>query len=326
LNGIFFFCVGIFGLHGLFDAIIPQECVLVLVLFVGFLITVETINLSPTRWRPAVILGLVIPVFDWVKVIVDKATEKALDGVENFTILVEGTYCPAPRSSNSKIMIYPTPAANTTIADCLGPKTWKKIDLHHGNFLPGAPGINIMKNGFLLISFMWTCGFISVTDRKMFKAGVIWFVCSFMACFGLIHSNKMSLPKGYSGTGTEPHEEGGGWMFIVAYFLMGVFCWSIYVLQYFGLTDGPICRNDGSGGIWGGPPSEDDELDGDGTIPLPRIGPLHHSHYVAEPDPESNPEGRGHPSPRSRPYNGRRRKRRRSPRMWTTSLSVVAEI
>jgi len=129
---------------------------------------------------------------------------------------------------------------------------WKKYDEAHGNFLPGNAGVSIMKNGFLFIALIWTMGFISVTDRKMFKAGCIWSVAAALACFGVIHSNKLGFPQGSTGTGTAENDVGGGSYFIGAYLLMAGFCFFIYALQWFGLTNGPICRSDGTE-VWNRP-------------------------------------------------------------------------
>jgi len=270
LNGVIFFVIGITGSHGLLNAIIPRETVVVVVMFVGFMIAAETVDLTPKRWRPAVILGMMIPSFDWVSMMVEAGVRTALGPVQNFTVAAGGSACPA--ASGMNIAITPAPETDTTIGQCIGREYWKTLDIEtNGNYLPGFPGVSLMKNGGLFISLLWTLGFISITDRKMLKAGCVWCVCSVLSVFGVIHSNKLGIPEGSTGTGATPNETGGGWMFISSYLLMAVFCFLIHLTQRLGLSNGPICRSTVGSEVWNRP--KEDEFDDDNGVSSPSPPP-----------------------------------------------------
>lgn len=245
LNGILFFIIGISGFHAILDAIIPREAVVPLVAFVGIMMASETIEITPRRWRPAILLGMLIPVFDWSDVIIQQATYHVLNPLGKFQL----TSSAVPFEVGAKIpcvnnfdFITTNSTTPTTIGQCIGTDLWKAHDKASGFFTPASPGIKLMRNGFLFISLLWTLGFISITDRRMLKAGFIWCMCSALSFFGVIHANKLGVPHGATGNGRDGKEY-AGWMFICAYLMMAAFCFLIHALQRFGYSNGPVRRS-----------------------------------------------------------------------------------
>jgi len=245
LNGILFFLIGISGFHAVLDAIIPREAVVPVVAFVGLMMASETIEITPKRWRPAILLGMLIPMFDWADVVIQQATYHVLDPLGRFRLTSSGV----PFEVGAKIpcvnnfdFITTNSTGPTTVGQCIGTDLWKAHDEASGFFTPGSPGIKLMRNGFLFISLLWTLGFISVTDRKMLKAGIIWCICSGLSFFGVIHANRLGTPRGATGNGRDGKEY-AGWMFICAYLSMAAFCFLIHALQQFGYSNGPVRRH-----------------------------------------------------------------------------------
>jgi len=252
LNGAVFYVIGITGFHGLLGAIIPSETVYCVIMFVGFMIAAETVDLTPKRWRPAVFLGMMIPAFDWVSMMVNVGSATVLDPAQNFNVAAAGIPCPAASGMNIKIT--PAPEAGATIGECIGLNYWKTQDLKtNGIYLPGQPGVTLMKNGYLFISLLWTMGFISITDRKMLKAACIWFICSILSVFGVIHANELTIPVEEGGAGKAQRN------FIYGYLLMVAFCLIIHLLQRFGLSNAPICRSTVGCEVWDRPKENDSD-------------------------------------------------------------------
>jgi len=251
LNGTVFFLIGISGLHAFFDAIIPREAVVPVVAFVGLMIASETIDLTPRRLRPAILLGMLLPIFDWSDLIALKATGHVLGPLGGFNL----TSSAVPFEVGGKVQcvnnfdfLTINSTQPTTIDNCIGTDLWKTQDEAHGFFTPGSPGIKIMRNGFLFLSLLWTLGASAIIDRMMLKAGFIWCIGSFLCFFGIIHSNDLGVPHGGTGTGRDGKHH-PGWMFIGAYLMMAGFCFFIHGLQRYGYTDGPVHECDDEGAV-----------------------------------------------------------------------------
>jgi len=247
LNGTVFFLMSIFGFHGILYAIIPKQAVLPTILFVGFMIATETTELTPKRWRPAVLLGMLIPMFDWVQVIMGDAVRHVLNPVNNFGVDTGevGTakvMCVEQGMQSAYLTLTQVDPNNSvqagqTIGSCLGTEYWKTLDTFPG-YAPGHETVSFMANGYLFISLMWTLGFIALTDRQMLKSGLIWIVCAALASFGLIHANAIGIPD-KTGTLSGGSDGMPGWKFIGAYGLMAFFCFIVFGLQRLGWAPKP---------------------------------------------------------------------------------------
>lgn len=66
INGLMYFIVGMVGAHGLLDAIIPHEILLGSLVCVGFVIVQQTFEEAPSRWYPAVAIGICICFSDFI--------------------------------------------------------------------------------------------------------------------------------------------------------------------------------------------------------------------------------------------------------------------
>lgn len=65
LNGFLYLIFGIFGLQGVIDAFLPHECVLGVIVVIGFSMAAQVVESVPPRWYACVILGMLIGVADY---------------------------------------------------------------------------------------------------------------------------------------------------------------------------------------------------------------------------------------------------------------------
>jgi len=66
VTGLLWFIVGLAGLHGIMDALIPHEILLGSLVCVGFVIVKQTLEFTPARWYPAVAIGLCLCFSDYI--------------------------------------------------------------------------------------------------------------------------------------------------------------------------------------------------------------------------------------------------------------------
>jgi len=66
LNGVMWLIFGLFGFHAVLQAIIPNEVVSGILVVVGFSMASQVCTSSPTRWYPAVLLGMSIGFSDFI--------------------------------------------------------------------------------------------------------------------------------------------------------------------------------------------------------------------------------------------------------------------
>lgn len=68
VNGVAYFIIGLVGLHGIIDAILPHEIVLGVLVCIGFTMAAQCVEAVPKRWYPAVLIGLAICFSDYMGV------------------------------------------------------------------------------------------------------------------------------------------------------------------------------------------------------------------------------------------------------------------
>ncbi|KAL1526145.1 hypothetical protein AB1Y20_014873 [Prymnesium parvum] len=68
LNGVVYFVMGMTGLHGMLNAVLPHEIVLGVLVCIGFTIASQCVEVVPRRWIPAVMIGLAIAWSDYMVV------------------------------------------------------------------------------------------------------------------------------------------------------------------------------------------------------------------------------------------------------------------
>jgi len=66
LNGVVWLVFGLFGVHALLQAIIPNEVVAGILIVVGFSMAAQVCASSPVRWYPAALLGMAIAFSDFI--------------------------------------------------------------------------------------------------------------------------------------------------------------------------------------------------------------------------------------------------------------------
>jgi len=66
LNGILWLILGLLGFHAFLDAIIPHEIVSGILVVIGFSMASQVVSCSPTRWYPAVLVGMSICFSDYI--------------------------------------------------------------------------------------------------------------------------------------------------------------------------------------------------------------------------------------------------------------------
>lgn len=66
MTGVVYFIVGMAGLHGLLDALLPHEILLGSLVCVGFVIVQQTYAEAPARWYPALSIGIAICWSDYI--------------------------------------------------------------------------------------------------------------------------------------------------------------------------------------------------------------------------------------------------------------------
>merc|ERR1719401_673802 len=66
LNGLLWLTFGVTGMHAVLDAIIPHEIVAGVILIIGFSMASQCVQSVPSRWYPAVLVGIIICFSDYM--------------------------------------------------------------------------------------------------------------------------------------------------------------------------------------------------------------------------------------------------------------------
>jgi AGZA family xanthine/uracil permease-like MFS transporter len=147
-TALFIGSAGVLGYFGYLYVIIPKVTVYPILVFIGLEISAQSFHATPQRHYPAVVLACVPALAQLALIFVDK--------VFGDPVMFEKGVSIAALKGEALV------AELTTL--------------------------RMMANGFIVTSLLWASALAAIIDRRLWRAGSLFVLCSVLTMFGIMHS------------------------------------------------------------------------------------------------------------------------------------------
>mmetsp|Transcript_81406 Transcript_81406/g.170220 ORF Transcript_81406/g.170220 Transcript_81406/m.170220 type:complete len:589 (-) Transcript_81406:128-1894(-) len=195
MTGIAFIIVCFSGLSSLVLSIFPAEVLNPIILYVGLVVCVEALEITPPRHWPAFLVALVPGFFNWAQQVAsDFAAAVCEQG-----FLVDGSLVEA--GSNAACAV----SARSNEA-------W--------TLRPTLVAVRTFGKGYILTSIVWAAMVVYIADSKFGMAAIWSLIGAALSAFGLVHAEVVFLPWEPEGDASFHWELVGGYVLTAGFLVV----------------------------------------------------------------------------------------------------------